>query len=296
MPQAADRAAAAIYQTSRFTPKLQLMPSLRGIGASSTATALLPVGLTYHALLFRFTIAGVEATAAQILAQVTRIKCTLDGDPKVDASAAELAMRERHWNTRNAVDPVNSGILPLWLARIGAQEIDSQDGPSWGTSDRASFNVDVTMGAGATIDGIEIRAWVTKGTPLGRHLTLRRITDNMPNAGDKVLSDFNNPNVELQLVAIHIDKSAGQGNLITAVNLKADQVEEWDGPYAHVQNLFTAYGLTQVSGYTHLPFAMRGRTLDSLPLVMSDMRLKLTCSAALNNFNVLMERIEGVEG
>jgi len=295
MAQAADRAAAALYQQVRVTPKLIQLPSLRGVGAGAVATSQLPVGVTYHAIALRCTIAGVEATAAQILAQVSRIKLTLNGDPKIDASATELAAVDRHWHTRNSVDPVGQGgILHIWLARPELQEIDGQDGPAWGTADVNSLTLDVTLAGGATIDAIDLRAWITKGEPLGRHICLRRLTDSMGAAGDKVLSDFQNPNAEYQLLALHIDKSGGAGNLITSITLKADQNEEWDGPYANLQALFAPYGLTQVSGWTHLPFAFRGRPLDSLPMVMNDCRLKLVCSGPLNTFNVLQERIEGV--
>lgn len=293
MAQAADRAAAQLYQTTRQTPKVVLLPSLRGVGAGLTASAVLPVGLTYHAIQLRCTIAGVEATPAQIVAQLARVKFTLDGDPKIDASGAELAMVTRFWLTRAGVDPINAGILTVWFARPATQEIDGQDGPAWGTADRNSFNLDVTLAGGATIDNVEVRGWVTKPEPLGRHVCIRRLTDSMMAAGDKVLSDFQNPNLEHQLIAMHIDKTGGQGGLITAINLKADQVDEWDGPYAYIQNLLTTYELTQQTGWTHLPFAMRGRPLDALPMVMNDLRLRITCSAQLNNFNLLQERIEG---
>jgi hypothetical protein len=294
MAQAADRAAAALYQQVRVTPKIIQLPSLRGIGAGLTATALLPTGITYHAIQLRCTIAGVEATPAEIIAQVEDVKLTLNGDAKIDASAAEIAALHRFWRTKNSLDPIANGILTVWLARPELQEIDGQDGPAWGTLDQNSFNLDVKLAAGATIDAIEPRGWVSKGEPLGRHITIRRLTDFMAGAGDKVLSDFQNPNAEYQMLAIHIDRSGGAGNLITSLNLKADQVDEWDGPYGFIQNLLGVYGFNQQSGWTHLPFAMRGRPLDSLPMVMNDLRLRLTCSGALNNFNVLQERIEGI--
>lgn len=294
MAQAADRAAAAQYQSIRQTPKLLPMPTFRNLGAGSTASIVMPAGLTYHAVLFRCTIAGVEATAAQIIAQISKIRFILTGDPKIDASGAELAMLARFWNTRNGTDPVNGGILPVWLARPGMMEIDAQDGAAWGTADQGSFSIEVTLAGGATIDAIDVRGFVTRPEALGRHICLRRSPDNQGAAGTKLFTDFGNPSVEYQLLALHIDKAAGAAGPITAIVLKADQVDEWDAPYASIQNLLPIYELAQQTGYCHLPFAMRGRPLDSLPLVMNDARLLITTSAALNNFNVLQERIEGV--
>lgn len=292
--QPADRAAAALFRQLRVTPNLILLPTLKGTGAGAVGTAQLPIGLTYHAIHLRCTIAGVPATAAEMVAQVEQVRLILNADPKIDVSGAELAMLDRHsLRAKIGTDPVTAGVLTIWLARPWWQEIDGQDGPAWGTADQNSLTLTVKLAAGATIDDVEARAWVTKPEPLGRHICIRRVTDSVAGAGDKTFSDFMNPNVEFQLAALHIDQSGGHGNTITTLTLKCDQVEEWDGHYDFLRHLQTAYGLYQETGWTHLNFAMRGRALDSLPLVMNDMRLRAKFAGAVANLNILMERIEG---
>lgn len=295
------RAAAQIYRDVRVFPRNLRLPTFRGIAANSIASVIMPLGVTYQSIQLRFTIAGVPATEAQIKAQVTKIKGTIDGDPKFDASSTELLALMNFWNgAKSGITNVIDGVMTLHLSRPWEQEIVAQDGPGYGCATGVpggvnSFQLEVTLDAGATIDNIEGFAEVTNAEPLGRHWTLRRIVDNQAASGDKVLSDWN-PGVDYSIYAMHVDQTGGTGNTITDIALAVDQVEEIQkAKYGVIKAQFQRTGQQQQTGFTHIPFNRRGRPLEGLPMVFQDMRLTLTTSAAMNNFNVLLEQLEGVD-
>jgi hypothetical protein len=293
--------APGIYDALRNFPRTIRLPSFRSVTAGSPSAIVMPLGVTYESINLRFTIAGVPATAAEIANQVTKVKATIDGDSKIDASATELLAILNFWNSRYGMTNVIEGVLRVGLSRPFDQEIDAQDGPAWGCAVGVpggvnSFNLEVTLGAGATIDGIEGFAEVTRPTPLGRHLVIRRISDNQAAAGDRVMADWPRLDTDVAWYAIHIDKAGGTGNPIREVQLKIDQKDEIERcAYGHIRSTFQRYGLTQQTGFTHIPFARRGRPLEALPAVFQDGRLTLGTAAALGNFNLLIESLEGID-
>lgn len=295
------RAAARMFREFRQYPRTLRLPSFRGVAASAISSVIMVLGVTYESIGLRFTIAGVPATAAEIAAQVTKVKAVIDGDPKIDASSTELLAVFNFWNTRFGLTNVQDGILRLELSRPWEQEIDAQDGPGWGAATGVpgginTFNLEVTLSGAATIDAIEGFAEVSDATPLGRHWTLRRIVDNQAAAGDKVISDWN-AREDYAIYAFHVDETGGTGNTIREVQLTVDQAEEIQRcAYGHIQSRFRRYGCVQQTGFTHIPFNLRGRPLEGLPMVFQDMRLTLGCpAAAMGNFNLLMEQVEGVD-
>ncbi len=298
------RAAAQIFRDVRSYTRTMRLPSFRGVAAAAISAVIMGMGVTYDSIGLRFTIAGVPATEAEIKAQVTKIKATVDGDPKIDASSTELLAIFNFWGARYGLTNVNDGVLRLELSRPWEQEIVAQDGPGWGMATGvaggvSTFTLEVTLAGGATIDAIEGFGEVENAAALGRHLCIRRpVVDNQAAAGDKILTDWNT-GADYQVLAFHVDKSGGTGNTIREVQLNVDQVEEIQRcVYGQIQARFRRYGCTQQTSFTHIPFDVRGRPLDGLPMVFQDMRLLLSTTlsgVALGNFNVLAEQLEGVD-
>lgn len=299
------RAAAPAFRLVRRTPRIHRMPATTGSVANNGRPRIsMPLGVTYLALMPRFTIAGVAATEAQIKAQVLKIQCIIDGDNKIDCTPAELIAIEEYWNKRHGLACVNDGVLRISLSRPWEQEIDAQDGPGWGCAVNVVGGVgNFTMifemaGASVTIDGIEVHAEVTDPAPLGRHLCLRRYGFSSTQAsGDVTFSDFNT-GVDHSAYAFHLDKaSAPEASApITHVQLYADQAFEIEKiPTGTLEALAERYGLTKATGFTHIPFARRGRPKEGLPMVAQDMRLLLTVGSALNATNLISEQLEGVD-
>lgn len=298
---ASSRLAAGTFDVLRRTPRMMNLPAFRAVAPTFPSVISMPLGLTYESLFFRFTIATVPASLAQIQNQVSKIRLVIDGDAKIDASGAELIALFNFWNSRYGKTAVVDGVLRIDLSRPWEQEISAQDGPGWGCAvgvpgGVGSFTCEVTLASGATIDAIEGRAEYTAPTPLGRHFVLRRMPDSLLSAGDKVMSDWPKLDIDIAWYALHIDKSAGTGNLITEVALKVDQRDEIERcKYGFIQSEFERYGCTQQTGFTHIPFARRGRPLEALPAVFQDCRLTIAASASLGNFNLLVESLEGTD-
>lgn len=295
------RTVAKMFREIRQYPRTLRLPSFRGVAAGAISSVIMVLGVTYESIGLRFTIAGVPATEAEIKAQVTKLKAVIDGETKLDASSTEYLAIANFWNTRFGLGNVTDGILRLELSRPWEQEIDAQDGPGWGCATGVAggintFNFEVTLAGGATIDAIEGFAEVSNATPLGRHWTLKRTVDNQAAAGDKVISDWN-AREDYAVFAFHIDKTGGTGNTIREIQLTVDQSEEIQRcAYGHIQSRFRRYGCVQQTGFTHIPFNLRGRPLEGLPMAFQDMRLTLGCpTAAMNNFNLLIEQLEGVD-
>ena len=296
MPPPALRNAVQSFGVLRQTPRILKMPDPRGnIAAGATVVSTLPVGLTYHAIQIQFLKASnVPATEAEIIAQVSRVRLTVDGDPKIDLTGTEAAMLANFYCTRGGAAAIQGGVLPVWLARPWWPEFASQDGPAWGTLDVGAFTLEITYTGTVTIVAQNVRASVTKGEPLGRHICVRRLVDNQAAAGLKVVSDFK-ADVTKQLCALHIDKAAIiNTGPINTYQIRVDQAVEWEGEYEHLIHQYRQYELTPQTGFAHFCFAMRGRPIDALPMVMQDMRLELTTQTALGNFNVLQEVAEGL--
>ncbi len=299
------RTASPLFRSLRRTPRKILLPDFKGtIGNSGKPIMSPPTGLTYHSISYRFTIAGVAATEAQIKAQVTALHAIMDGDDKLaSASPTELLAIMNFWNSRFGLTNVNDGTLRIDISRPWDQEIDAQDGPGWGTATGVpggigNFTLGIEFAAAAvTIDGIEAHAEVTDGEALGRHWKLRRYQDSQAAAGERVYPDLTQQ-VDISTYALHIDQTSAPagGGKIDFVKLKVDQVDEIEKiPCGMLENHYRRYGCTKQTGFTHIPFSVRGRPFETLPMIAQDMRLSLFTNAALGNYNILSENLEGVD-
>lgn len=280
--------ASRTYREIRQTPRFIKMPRFNGVAANSTTNALLPVGNTYLKLWLFFSIATVAATEAQIIAQVTNIELTLDNEQKIQLTGTEADMLANYYGSDNALAAVGSGFLPIFFHRPWQRTLAGEDGPAWGTQDVQSFNARVSLGAGATIDLIEATAEQTGPEELGRHLCIRRLALTSAAAGFFVVDNFIK-DITHSTLALHIDKAT-----ITDIQVKADQVIEMDGLYGLYKQASNIYGRVPQSAFTHIDFARRNRLQDALPMVMQDLQVRLNFSGAPSNFNVLIERLEGI--
>lgn len=286
------------YQSFRNkATRVVRLPDFRGnYTTGSTIVSNLGLGPTFHAFFLMFVkAAGVVATEAEIIAQVGRVRITVDGDPKIDLTGAEAAMLANLHSSRGQGLIIQGGVLPIWLARPWWAEFASQDGPAWGTADVGSITIEVTFTGTVTIVSCLPRAMVTQDSqPLGRHLTIRRLVDSQSAAGMKSISDFKADPMK-QLVAVHIDKghSVAPAGPIQSFQWKANQNVEWEGEGEILDSLYRNYEVLPVTGWTSWLFAMRGRPQDAIPMVMADLRLELQTGVALTTFNVLCEYAEG---
>jgi hypothetical protein len=298
MPPPSVAQVARTFQAVRTNQDLIELPALVGLGAGLEASRLLPCGGTYDALLFQCTVAGAPATDAQLISDIESVDLILDSDSKVkQLSGADLIMLHKFNCHRFGYDTLaNEGILPIFFGWPGGQEIDAQDGPAWGTADIKTFECRFKLAGGAVINAVKPYGLMRPGENLKRHWTCREVRDTYTGTGKHEFSAFDyDANGAKQLKAIHMNKAGGlqAPNIFSNWRLWADRAMCGEGSFEAARTLQRISGLVPQTGWSHLEWALRGRPLESLPLIAQDMRLELNCLAAPNTYRLLMEQYEG---
>ncbi len=282
-------AARDAYRIARKYQRIRKNPALSALAAGTDSNVILPVGETYDALHFAPTIAGVAATKAEMIAQISKIQLIADGDTKIDLTGEDAVMLQEYYQQRSGQDAVAGGQLFLDFNRPWHREISGEDGPAWGTRDVRTLEMIVGLAGGATIDGLQTSRIVRDGESMGRHLCIRRRPQTFASAALQRISEWKR-DLGSQLLAIHVKKTT-----ITDVLLTIDNVKEIDCKYALLAAFRKQYERTdQVgAGYSHLDFAVRNRIGDAIPMVAQTMDLDLTWSGAPGAYTLLLEQIEG---
>lgn len=268
------------------TPALVQNPDFQGIGANQRATARIPVGSTLLATHLRFTIAGTAATDVQVAAQVSRVRVSLDAENKLDVTGAQLLALIRFYRGSAAANAFANGIATVFWHRPWMAEIMNQDAPALGLADVNSATIEVTLAAGATIDGIKAYHETVAGEALGAHCVVLTQNYSFSAAGVQEITDI--PRDPLYgLFSVHIQQSPA---IIDRVELLADNVvlmeagtagEAQSGPNL-IHARYAEYDgfRTPQTGWTHIDFTYRNRGGDVLPLLMQDLRLRITWNTA----------------
>ena len=274
-------------KTPLFTPNADFVGSY---GNNGRITARIPVGPTYLSQQYLFTIAGGLATAAQISAQVALVRFLVDAEAKIELTGAELVALAEFYRP----NCVGNGIVPMIFARPWQEIIENQDGPAYGTVGIDTVTVEVIFAAsGVTIDRAQLWSETIDAEPLGAHLVTVKQNYQFASTGTQEITDLpRNPNY--RLYALHITPPTGATAVLTNVELVADNVREIFGSPSQLHMRYRLQANPRVPQATwplQLDFAHRGRHLDSLPLVMQDLRLRLTWgTAAPTSFNIIMEQ------
>lgn len=274
------------------------LPDLNSFAAGGQGSCRPPLGYTYHSLFFHSKVAGANASEAQIKAGLELITCKLDGDHKIEASVTELLVMHNFWRQQAAQTNVQGGVYRLPLNNAAGMEIAAQDGPAWGcqagrkTGGVDNFELLVDNAAASALDDIEIYAAVSRQSPLGLHYCVRSLTDSFASTGEHRFADFNRKG-NVATLAWHINETGGDGNTLEELRLRGDRSDIFERiPYEVIKSKFQAWGCTQQTGYTHVPFAERGRPIDALPMTAQDLELAMWFNAAPNAFKILSEELE----
>ncbi|MDD9911712.1 MAG: major capsid protein P2 [Alphaproteobacteria bacterium] len=262
-----------------MTRIIKNMPSMQGVAAGQTALANLPVGLTYTGLIIRHKRSGVDATEAQMKADLGDIRVIIDGDVKIEASATELLDLFQYYG-----GTVQDGVIPILFARPWQRTAVGEDSLSYGTADVQTFSLEIDIDAAATSPSLEIVAEQAGIALLGKHVTLRRFGRNASATG--VLEEANLPRGPYGLLALH----ATTAN-IDDVEVEANQRIVYDADTTTATFRDSLTGKAWQSGYTHMNFAPSDRVGDAISLDLQDFRVRMNMSAT-GTFNLIQERID----
>lgn len=267
-------------------------PDFQSIGAGLRATARVPIGSTLLTTFLHFTIAGVAATRAQIEAQVSIVRITVDAENKFDLTGVQACALADFYRT----GIIANGILPIFWARPWMREIANVDAPGLGLAEADSASIEITLAAGATIDAIRAIHESVAGEPLGAHPVYLRQNFLFSSTGQFEITDLpRNPLFSLFALHVQCDPST-----ITDVEVVADNVQILKGTVAELNERYLLdtsprkvqdSHATPANRFFSLDWTYRNRGSDPLPLNMQDWRIRLTFNAAPNTLPIVFEQL-----
>lgn len=268
--------------TNRISKK---MPNGSGIGAGQTATFNLPLGVTYHQLMFRIQAdlgsGVVDVPKASLGTVLGEIRLYIDGQETIRVDAADLAAILTYKG-----QTVKDGALPLMFSDPAQRTAAGEDAPAIGTADIQSLSLEIDIKAGVTSPSLTVYGLLGPQTPLGQFYAIKKYPFNVGNTGIRELQDM--PRSDYRITKMHIGTDD-----IDSVQVEANQriLRDFDrviGEAAAVQT-----GKVWQTGWTHIDFTISDRLSDFLPMLLEDFRVRLDMTAT-GNFNLYTEEIRGL--
>ena len=259
---------------------LRRLPAGNQVGAGNTTTFQVPLGPTYRDFNLRPKIAGVDATEAQMRAQMTQVRCKINGIQRWGGNGGRLIDLYEYYGFTLA-----SGVFPMLFSRPNARTIVAEENSCLGTGNVDSLTIEVDLDAAATIDSIDLDAVYTpEKRDLGPLIEVHENTFTAGAAGTFEISTL--PRSRGDLVGMHLFSS-----LITAFELEVDAVTYFDGDLTTLNNVLTRTGRAPVTNVVHYEPAYLDRYDDGIPLRgVQDFRQKLTMSGA-GSVPIMMETL-----
>jgi len=278
-----------------LTPTMRLLPGAFQSQpvASGTNLALIPL-FTYAKLAAFLTIAGVAATRAQIVAQLSQVRIVLSGREIWIGSGANLIAREAFYaeNDANTTVPgfITFNFLRTWMA--GAPE---RLNSLLGTSDQSALQIEFTWAAGATINAsVMFGAYMSEGEPTGITTRVMRVSPNIGAVGVSIYPDLPLPRNGETLLAIHLFPPVVAN--LTNLAYIADNVRLVDSTPEFLNRTYLEANPPRTpqgaNGMVTIDFtALTGSPLNGVPMSeIASHTLELTFAAAApGSFTVLCE-------
>lgn len=260
-------------------------------GAITTGEAIsfrVPVGSTLLRSDLRFMVSSTPATLAQIVAQVARVRLTVDGEVKFDLTGTQAAMQANFYRNGSAATSL-TGILPLFWARPWMALIDNQDALAYGLEEADSAALEVTFTGTVTITAVSLTHKITAGEPLREHIVSSALPRSFGSAATEDIADL--PRNDLfSIYALHIETTT---TYIDNIEILADnnRVAYWNSIASLNEDyLDQGIGRTVQTGYASIDFCRRNRHIDALPLTMKDLRVRVGWNTAPNAYKIVMEQ------
>jgi hypothetical protein len=263
------------------------------------------VGGVIHAFCFDFRkAAAATMTEAEIEADVGLIVIKVDGETKIEMTAAEAIDIWRYRNAYKNAFTIAS-ILPIYTNMLGTWDrVIDRSALAWGTKGIRSITAEITISAVATLATIDPFMIVEPDAnrTLGKHLCVRRLADYFGSTGvqqlDKKLP-FAMPDVNLQ--AVHLHQGAGAG-VFTDVTVKASSgvgVDQEIFPrltLAEHNILLHDHKRAAQTGWFHIDFDLLNDTVGGIPLgPLTNLRADINWATnAPLAYSILCEEVRGL--
>lgn len=291
-----------VSMVRRRTPVYREVPGavLQQPTPSAPFTINMPLK-TYAKMLLFLTATAVAATRAQIAAQVVNIRVAVSGrELWVGTGAGLLALQQFYSQVDSATaypGYVSFDFLRGWV-------MDRQDGQDavLGLSDQATLQIEVTMGAGATINGATIFAYnFQEPEQTGIATRIVRLSPNVGATGLTIYPDLPPPRAGETLLAIHTYPPVVAN--LTRIGYVADDVRIIDATPSALNRMYVEAGQPRTpqdaNGQVTLDFtALTGDPSDGVDMSrVAQHQLEFTfANAAPGTFVMLAEYASPISG
>lgn len=246
--------------------------------------------------------AGVAMTEAEIEADVGNILIKVDGEPKIELTAAQAFDIWRYYHGQYGAHTI-AGVIPIWVNGSGKfQRIIDRSALGWGTLDVKSVTAEIDVLGVVTL--VQIKPFMIvepdAERTLGRHLCIRKLADSYAGTGVyDIDKKFPYGQRDINLQAIHV--GAGAGTFVDAT-LKASAgrgVDNFIYPtltVAENNQLLHDAKRTVQTGWFHLDLNMINDPLGGIPMgPLTGLQASINYSVAPGaSFPILTEEIRGL--
>ncbi|MFA5422444.1 MAG: major capsid protein P2 [Phycisphaerae bacterium] len=277
-------------------PKLVKLQNAGGVGNSGRIVEALPTsGIFYDLMLVCRDAGGVLLTEAEIEADVTNIRLRLNGELKIETTAAVLFDIFRYWNAWAGSYTI-AGQIPIQFTRPHALTALERLAMAWGMQGVSGWAIEIDLAAVlAKLATIEIFAHVQDGVlPLGKHICIQKNERIFGSTGVHQVTDLDRNNSDRSVLVEHIGVGSGTIGSVTAKINQQDMVQDNDTDLNNIR-LHLA-GRTPQTGWYHLDYTILNDHLSILPLAqVNSLQYDINFLTQPDNFIIYREEVRGLK-
>ena len=258
--------------------RISRIAGFNNVTAGSIAVTDAPLGRRYHTIVLRCSATG-QTDAAAIVDDVSIV---VNGRSIRTLTPARLRVINSFSRGGNGADW--SGNDPLQLVfhfrEPSLKTAQEEHSLCLGTGDISSLRIEVRLRPGLTapaLSGYYVYDTATNsnGGPVSAGIVKRTKLDSVSSSGAGDVT-FRNLSFEGVVKRLHIESA-----LVTALELRSNDVVIWEGTVSELNALYLANGLSPISGYTTIPFDLLNDLYAGMPAdQLANYALRLTFSGA----------------
>jgi len=262
--------------------KFNKLPSLANVQAGSTASLIIPRGVTYDAIHLEYS--GVT------LAQIQNIEVLINGKPiQTYTDAVRLQDINKHYK-RN----IKAGILTFHFVRPEMENIALRRATAIGTADVQTFEIKFDIDAAAAAPVIDAYAVKSNQSPLGLITKVKRFPASSATSGIKEIDSIPK---EGRIAAIHFFKDD-----ISKVEVEVDSAKVYELEKVLGAGIQVDHGRNpNAAKHTSVDFHLEGDPFQSLKMTypngvkLQDFRLRPFLDSA-GAFDIVVEYLTEFNG
>lgn len=259
------------YQSLQFRKLSNVQPAPVAGGLS---VINVPKGPTYYGFGFRYKTAGVNATEAQIKADIKWVRVKINGIALIELTGKHIVdVFNKYYGIA-----YNNGEMFLPLSRPWMKTPEAADNTAWGTANIDTMTIEVEFAATAVTPTLEAHSiYSIYSRDLGVVVEMREVTFTSAVTGLQEITTLLKTRGDI--VALHVD----HGGIVSTCDIEVNNqlyTQAQDIPL--VQNFTKWFALrSPQTNYLHFEGQMRDMLSDGIPITgTQDFRLKPTLTAA----------------